>query len=331
MISLIERLENPLAGNFDKEASAYNKRENELSKAGNKDFAVVIYDGSSMHRKFPVKTAEDVEMSQKALARMKNKLPDEIVKTARHYIDIASRRHCKEAAYENLDQDPPNSNVVYAGEINKTAYRQKMQDKKVQQAKEASIEGTSFATPDVKSLREVERQFEVGLDLGPKKTAEVAKELIKRAEKMGTDIRSDAVKRYDREHPPPYFSDEVEFRKMAAPDRLEDYYQELEKKSSLIGAENGMSLIEAAECLRILDKKAGFNNRPGGLSKFGSNAKSPYKIAFPVESSKLSNDLDVEKVAEVFGKEFMNDYQNDPESAISTLSPAEREGLKSIL
>lgn len=328
MISLLEQLRQPLNGDLDKEASAFQQKERDLSDAPNEDFACVIYDGQSMHRKFPVKTAEDVELSKQALRRSGSELPKEIVETARHFINSASRRFKKEASFEE-EGDPPATNVVYTKNIDKTAYKEKLAKKKVQHSKEAKVEGLRFSVPDKKSLREVERQFEVGLEVGPKKEAKAARDLIKKANEMGAEVRSKQVQRYGRTTAPKSFTDEVEFRKMAAPDRLEEYYEELKKEAAHVGTKDGMSLMEAAECLHILDKQADFK-RPGGMSKLGKNAKSAFEVAFPLEKEADEEGESFDKVAEVFGESFAESYSENPKEAAQSLSPSERKVLQDV-
>jgi hypothetical protein len=329
MISFIEKLEQPIGGDLDKEAETFYRRQAESADRPNSDFAVVIYDGHQTHKKFPVKTAEDLSLSQDALDRLAPELPDEIVKTARAYMEIASRRLTKTASSDFSLDDAPATNVVYTGDIDKRAYRNKLADRQAERAKEASVGAGRFSAYDEPSVREIEGHFEAGLDAEPEEKARLARDLIKRASDLGVSLQSEEVLRYDRDALPATFKDEVEYRKMAAPAKLARYYDELAKEASQVGTEEGMTLVEVAECVRLLDKQAGFK-RPGGLSKLGSTAPGAYEVVFPREEVEGPEPVDTEKIAQHFGETFARRYESDAGVA-EELSPSERQMLQQIV
>jgi hypothetical protein len=312
--------------NAEKIAETLNERKKALKEASADDFAVIIYDGRTHHRKLPVKNETDIKMSKEALDNRRDQLPDEVVKTAEYYIDRASREKMSKTAYEEAPEKQA-TNVVYIGEIDKRAWNKKQSD--VEGDEEVmKMGGMEYPLNTSSHVKRAVSLFESGAaSAEPMERAKTAQKIARRADELNVDVESAEVNRYDRESLPVNFNNYVSYRKRRAPEKLASYYDELEKKAESV------SLLKTASLLRKLDKAAGFEPMEGEkIAKSQRISPSAFDVVFPEDEPPVKEaSNNIEKVAEVFGDDFAEDYKNNPDEASSRLTGAEQKILRNIV
>lgn len=311
----------------EKLAQKLNERREALKTASADDFAVVLYDGHDHHRKLPVQTKTDIRMSKTALNRREDQLPDEVIETAKYYIDRASREKLAESAYESRPEKVA-TNVVFVGEIDKEAWEKKRASKEPEDMPMIQMGEMKYPLKTEAHVKQAAKLFVNGTgNETPKKQANVGRRLIKRAKELDVDIDHEKIARYDRDDLPVTFEDHLEYRKRRASDELSPYYDGLAKKA------DNMPIVESAHKLHQLDKAAGFTPMKG--EKIASSRQiSPdaWEVVFPKGGARkeAKNEQNIEKIAETFGKNFAEKYKNDPEKARKRLTNAEKQMLRQI-
>lgn len=330
MISVLETLNSFHSDNNDeagieKSANHLARRQAELIDAPADKFALVLFDGEYMHRKFPIETPGDINLSHTVLESMANQLPDEVVKTARFFIDLASREVAREAIYAQAPESVA-TNVVYSGDINMSSWREKT-------ASKSTAELKLIAGYNVKTASEVRRVAAIlpNLAIAQADKAIAGVALMKKANELGVKIEDRKVARFSRTSIPLNFSTHVDFRKNAAPQALAPYYDELKKEASTASSSDEM--IEALKCLELLDHYSGHTPAEGEsriMSKLASSTPSPLDLIFP-EEEPIMEDQDFRDLLEYFGEQFVESYRNDPELALAALSPSEKAVLQGVI
>jgi hypothetical protein len=92
-------------------------------------------------------------------------------------------------------------------------------------------------------------------------------------------------------------------------------------------------LLKTASLLRKLDKAAGFEPMEGEkIAKSQRISPSAFDVVFPEDEPPVKEaSNNIEKVAEVFGDDFAEDYKNNPDEASSRLTGAEQKILRNIV
>jgi hypothetical protein len=310
---------------IEKTAGLLAQRHTELADASNEEFALVIYDGERMHRKFPVQTEDDIKLSRNILDKIADRLPSEVEMTARFFIDLASRERLKKPAYD-FPVMKVASNVVYAGHINNRAWGEKM----------ASLDAhsdTMIAGYRVESAHHVRRlEYALGsLGLDPMDEAEAGVKLAMRAAELGVSLRDQKVARFARTNIPANFAAQVEYRKSLAPEVLSPYFEDLLKEAAV--ADSAEKLLGIAKCVEYLDLYASFTPAYGesrAFSKLGSETPGPVGLVFPIEQDAVPTALNMEPVTRFFGEKFAAAYAENPDTAMGSLSPSERQALMAL-
>ena len=318
---------------MEKRASFLEERQVKLANAPFEDFAVVLYDGTSYARKFPVQTAEDVRMSKEALDQNAASLPEEVVKVARYHIELAGREKLSESLYSDValvDADSPKTNVLYAGAINRAQYADKLASLEKRASTEYLVSAKSGinvpAPQSVQALREVERALEKNAyTLTPDERVEAARNLAKVAGKLESNIESPELARYNRETLPAKFASAIKQRQGYAAPVLRPYFERLTKEAF------DMGIVRTAQCLRVLDQMAGFTAGPGRpMTKVGHFFPSVDDVCFPVNEV-AESPADLTKIADVFGQTFAGEFASNPQAAMGTLTPEEQRLLNGLV
>jgi hypothetical protein len=318
---------------MEKRASFLEDRQVKLASAPFEDFAVVLYDGTSYARKFPVQTAKDVQMSKEALDQNAPSLPEEVVKVARYHIELAGREKLGESLYSDVsltDLDAPKTNVLYAGAINRAAHAEKLASLEKRASTEYLVSAKSGmnvpAPQSVRGLREVERALEKNAyTLTPDERVEAARNLAKVAARLESTVESQDLARYNREALPAKFASAIKQRQGYAPPVLRPYFDRLTKEAF------DMGIVRTAQCLRVLDQMAGFTAGPGRpMTKVGHFFPSVDDVCFPVQEA-VESEADLTKIADVFGDTFATEFASDPQSAMSTLTAEEQRLLNGLV
>lgn len=332
LLHRLDQLDEPLgtatSESLQKVAEHLNSRRKALQSAPNSDFALVLYDGEQQHRKFPRQTEGDIQMSKTALETRSDRLPDEVVETARYFLDEASREKTAAALYDDRPAPKP-TNTVYIGRIDQEAYQEKL----ARQEKTAhDATAPTLTTGDVElplqtegQVKQAAKLFERGFGLSPENRRKAAETLLERSEELGMDLEKTAVTRYDRDSLPPRFDRHVDNRKRRADEVWGAYYDDLKKKA------RAMPPAKTAETLRALDQAAGLAPMKG--EKMARRVRpSAYEVVFPEESiEKSASDDTLDKVADVFGETFRDEFARNEDEAIQKLSGSERALLRSLL
>ena len=340
MIDFLQRLDAPLVSDSTvslEKAAQLKRRQDDLSDAPTSDFALAIFDGHQTHRKYPVKTAADVALSKDALEAAAAELPAEVVKTARFFIDLASREHCGAPAYKTDPEtgealEVAHTNVVYTGHVDHREYVQKLASRKTDAPGEEALIGGRFYVLDAAGVREAERHFEIGFDADMAKTASAAVQLVKRAEHLGVTPESREVTRFDRTSVPAGFDDQIAYRRSNSPEVLRSYWDDLSKEAS--SARTREDVLEVAQCVALLDRYAGLtpadnektasaNSAAFGGRVLVDGTPGAYDLVFPFEEAEAT-EADLSKVASVFGDEFADRLRSDRKAATESLQPSER-------
>ena len=335
MIDLLSRISDQFdqsvsTADMEKHASFLQERRDGLSSAPFDDFGLVLYDGRAYSRKFPVQTAEDVRMSKEALDKTADHIPAEVVKVARHFIEVAGRQLLGESLYGDavsLGEGAPLTNVVYAGQIDQRAYEAQLSKTASVVEVEALLPGhdTPLPVPHADAVLQAERGLaKRAFRLSEADQTRACRALVKRANDLGVSLTSDDVTRYGRDVLPLGFSQAVRYRRDQAPEKLASYFNRLAAEADTMGVE------KAAECLRTLDKLAGFSSEPGRpMTKIGFTIPTVADVVFPVRET-IRPEADLSKVAALFGDEFVDAYRADPDRAKAILTSEERALLAGV-
>lgn len=307
---------------LEKKATRLMARRAELDGAGEDKFALVIWNGQDRLRKFPVASSQDVLDSHAALEKNADHLPDEIVKIARHHIEIAGREHLGRSLYGAVDRDVL-TNVIYTDEIDRAAF-----DDKRSFVKESSAftVGSQLSVSSADHVKEAENVFPM-LGLRGREAYDAARTLIKAAEAYGHELSNPEVLRWGRDSLPQAFNEHVEYRSQMAPPNVKGLYDRFMK----VAAERTITPIEAAECLHALDQLAAFapiDAEKIANNRLGQSGLSAFEVVFPAEENVQVPDLT--KVAEVFGEDFARVYDQDPSGVMAKLSKTERSLLEHL-
>lgn len=309
---------------MEKHAAFLEARQAGLSSAPFEDFALVLYDGRSYARKFPVQTADDVRMSKEALDRSAAHIPEEAIKVARHHIELAGRAVLGESLYGQDVVGPgvPLTNVLYAGHISRAAYEQQMAKTASAVPVDVLLPGHTLheiPVPHEASVLQAERSLSKrAFRLTDAEQTAACRALVKRASALGVPLTSTDVTRYDRDALPAGFAGAVRARRELSSEKLAGYFDRLAAEANDMGAE------KAAECLRKLDVLSGLTSSPGRpMSKVGHLVPAVDDVVFPVEE-RVAPEEDLSKIASLFGADFAASYRTDPSAASASLTPEER-------
>jgi hypothetical protein len=202
----------------EKIAQTLSRREEALKEAPPSAFAVVLDDGQSKHPKFPRATETDIRMSKTALKQNESEMPEEVVKTARYFLDQSAREKIAEPLYEERPE-PKATNILFIGDIDRQAWRRRSQEKTASSTT-VTIDGIKYPVDNESHLRQAERMFDAWT--APAKTAaEAGRTLAKQAENLGVDLKKSAAERFDRSSLPRSFEEHVSVRRNRAPEEIQ--------------------------------------------------------------------------------------------------------------
>lgn len=299
----------------EKVAETLNSRREALEDAPKSDFAVVLYNGHDQHRKFPLQNETDIRMSKEALDQREEQLPEEIVKAAKYFLDRASREKLAEPLFDRRPEKQA-TNTVFIGDIDLSGWQEQV-EKTATAQDPVSLDLGDFSVPvqTEPQVKKAEKMLKHGVGLGPEDRCEACRTLANQAEKVGADIEADSVSRYDRQSLPRNFEENLNIRKQRAPTEVRPFYEELKKSAS------SMPLPKVARKLRRLDQVSAFAPMDGEkmASQMSPRATS---VVFP-ESEPAAKKQDLDKVAEVFGDEFADEYRENGKEALKKLNSAE--------
>ena len=90
------------------------------------DYAVILVGDDHVYPKFPIDTRSHVKESADALEKVKDKLPDEIVKVAQFYINQRMFYHTEKLAFDIETVMPTDGNVIVLNSIDQDEYMDKL-------------------------------------------------------------------------------------------------------------------------------------------------------------------------------------------------------------
>jgi hypothetical protein len=323
-----------------KEASRLMGRQSELQNAAEEDFALVIWNGEDRLRKFPVSTGRDIMDSYRALEKNASALPDELVEVARYNIELASRDILGKSIYgeqsEEILKTAAVTNIVFVGEIDRNKFDDKVRGFNKTASEEPlylmqNEDGGQFPLLTEEHVKVAERMMAKDqIYVRGKDAYEASRILIKRASQLGVELSEPCVTRYERDTLPGSFSEMIDSRVNAVQgdERAVNLYREFQKIAS------SACLVDVAEALHAIDQVSGLAPFDSSEKRANSPLGTMIPVAFdtvfptyeePQESGQL--ELDFDKVASVFSREFATQLQNEP-GAIDHLTDVERRLLE---
>lgn len=314
-----------------KEASALTERRAQLADAPESDFALVLWNGMERSRKFPVASAQDVHDSHAALEKNASTLPDEVVKTARHFIELGAREHLQSSLYPDAISDDVVTNLVYSGDINQMAYAAKREvfTKEASTHFEIKELGTTIWGPT--DVERCERTLaSPHLNLTHRERYEASRSLLKAASLFGVEVSEPECLRYGRDETPDMnlvLSERAtEARAVNAPKAAALY-----EKLASVASQNAP--VDVAEALEAIDRLAGFASLEGervANTPIGLLFNPAFEEVFPIEQAQEEKGYDFDKVAGFFGDSFADSLRENPSKALQSLSSVERMALDNL-
>jgi hypothetical protein len=301
----------------EKVAKTLNDRRKALENAPKSDFAVVLYNGRDQHRKFPVQTETDIRMSKEALDEREHQLPEEIVKAAKYFLDQAAREKLAEPLFEERPEKQA-TNTVFVGQIDVSEWEEQV-EKTATAQDPVFLDLGDFSVPvqTKGQVKKAEKILKHGVGLDKEARCDACRKLASQAEKLGADLSSTSVTRYDRESLPSNFQENLNIRKQRAPTEVRPFYEELKKSAS------SMPLPKVARKLRRLDQVSAFAPMEGEKMAH-QMSPSAMSVVFP-ENEPVRKEASIGKVAEVFGEDFAERYKKEGEAVLDDLNSAEKD------
>lgn len=327
LFQIADQLDLRTAEGLDKTADWVEGRQRALADAPPSSFAVVLYNGQERMHKFPIGTAEDVEMSYAALEKNAGALPEEVVRVARYHIDLAGREKLGRALYGELTEEP--TNQIWSGLIDRMAYAQKVATEKTASSNHLlnASEGheARFPVNTPADAKEAEWYMSANaFGLPNADLAEACAALVKRAQELGVPVSNPKVARFGRESLPADFAGHVRARAHDAPEARRPLYEQLITEAQDLGP------VKVARCLTLLDSLSGLSGAANILAKTAT-VQHPcvLDVVFP-EVERAVSPVSLEKVADAFGEDFAAALEADS-SVVNTLSPAEKRVLSTLV
>jgi len=260
-------------------------------RAKKRKFAVYIKEGRSMYGKFPLDLPTDLRDSIKALRETQDSLPDEIVKVAKHYINMESLSvHGVEAFSERIEE--PRSAVVRQMDIDWTRFSEKLAARHPKTASYALFvdgEGRYEITTQV-LLKKAMQWFEKNrTKLSGAHRREFARNVIKRAEELEVEPTQTIKKASSAQ----FDSNAESLIKLRASYLFGDNWKQLQKEYYKLAHSINVGNVDpeiAFHKLSSLDKEA-----PRSLFKFIPDA---YDTIFGFPETKKEASIDLESIKE---------------------------------
>ena len=154
--------------------------------ASGNDYALIVRDGMTFYKKFPINNSSEVLESIEAFKKTASELPEELVKVAKYYLNVAHKFFYKKAAFEDVDK--VDSNIVIADHIDWNRYNVKMAEKRNKGKIYAFVKEGGEGILDISSEEKLlngmmwYKKYASRLNNAARKT--IAKNMLKRAEEL---------------------------------------------------------------------------------------------------------------------------------------------------